>query len=66
MKEPTLKKDSLRLNFGFALSEKEGETGLMATLANVALLEKASRFPGTSLSLGSLLGLRDFSSSHSS
>lgn len=46
--------------------KKRGETGLMATLANVALLEKASRFPGTSLSLGSLLGLRDFSSSHSS
>lgn len=64
VEEPTLKKDSLGLKdwcFGFALTEKEGETGSIAALVDLALLE-ASRFLGTSFGLGFLLGLRDSSS----
>lgn len=37
----------------------------MVALADVALLEEVSRFLGTSFGLGSLLGLRDSSSSPS-
>lgn len=68
MEEPTLKKGSLGLKdrfFGFALSEKEGESGSMAAPADGVLLEEALRFLGTFSGLGSLLGLRGSSSSPS-